>query len=181
MFSECLHQAVSESSRLVVPLPALDGWCLLFPPSCVVLCPYPGTWRPACRSARCPGTRHTWWPSCWAPRWSDGGCCGAFAPSGAGCTLQGTQLISRVTTKSLQRWHWQREENKLSRSLPSGVEDSFLRLEGGASRLMGVGWCSGERTMADMMICCLAVAGVEGWGWSDIFRWAATDKTNVPG
>lgn len=54
------------------------------------------------------------------------------------------------------------EKNKLSRSLPSGVEDSFLRLEGGASRLMGVGWCSGERTMADMMICCLAVAGVEG-------------------
>lgn len=42
------------------------------------------------------------------------------------------------------------------------MEASFLRLEGGASRLMGVGWCSGERTMADMMICCLAVAGVEG-------------------
>lgn len=54
------------------------------------------------------------------------------------------------------------DEEELSRSLPSGVEDSFRRLEGGASRLMGVGWCSGERTMADMMICCLAVAGVEG-------------------
>lgn len=54
------------------------------------------------------------------------------------------------------------EEEEPGRSLPSGVEDSFRRLEGGASRLMGVGWCSGERTMADMMICCLAVAGVEG-------------------
>lgn len=71
------------------------------------------------------------------------------------------------------------ENQKFTKDLPSGVEDSFLRLEGGASRLIGVGWCSGERTMADMMICCLAVAGVDGWGWSDIFRWAATDEINI--
>lgn len=58
-------------------------------------------------------------------------------------------------------------------NVPSGVEDSFLRLDGGASRLMALGWCSGERTMADMAICCLAVAGVDGCGWSVAFRWAA--------
>lgn len=58
-------------------------------------------------------------------------------------------------------------------NVPSGVDDSFLRLEGGASRLMALGWCSGDRTMADMAICCLAVAGVDGCGWSVAFRWAA--------
>lgn len=95
-------------SRFRVFTPVLEGWWLCLPPSCAFFCPYPDTWRPACQSALCPGTQHTWWPSCWAPRWSDGGCCGAFAPSGAGCTLQGTKLISRVTTKSIKRWHWQR-------------------------------------------------------------------------
>lgn len=55
-------------------------------------------------------------------------------------------------------------------NVPSGVEDSFLRLDGGASRLMALGWCSGDRTMADMAICCLAVAGVDGCGWSVAFR-----------
>lgn len=54
------------------------------------------------------------------------------------------------------------QTEQFTQNVPSGVEDSFLRLEGGASKLMGVGWCSGERTMADMMICCLAVAGVDG-------------------
>lgn len=28
---------------------------------------------------------------------------------------------------------------KVTKNLPSGVEDSFLRLEGGASKLIGVG------------------------------------------
>lgn len=60
--------------------------------------------------------------------------------------------------------------------VPSGVEDSFLRLDGGASRLMALGWCSGDRTMADMAICCLAVAGVDGCGWSVTFRWAAGER-----
>lgn len=31
------------------------------------------------------------------------------------------------------------ENQKFTKDLPSGVEDSFLRLEGGASRLIGVG------------------------------------------
>lgn len=61
-------------------------------------------------------------------------------------------------------------------NVPSGVDDSFLRLEGGASRLMALGWCSGDRTMADMAICCLAVAGVDGCGWSVAFRWAAGER-----
>lgn len=60
--------------------------------------------------------------------------------------------------------------------IPSGVEDSFLRLDGGASRLRALGWCSGDRTMADMAICCLAVAGVDGCGWSAAFRWAAGER-----
>ena len=61
-------------------------------------------------------------------------------------------------------------------NVPSGVEDSFLRLDGGASRLRALGWCSGDRTMADMAICCLAVAGVDGCGWSAAFRWAAGER-----
>lgn len=61
-------------------------------------------------------------------------------------------------------------------NVPSGVEESFLRLDGGASRLRALGWCSGDRTMADMAICCLAVAGVDGCGWSAAFRWAAGER-----
>lgn len=40
---------------------------------------------------------------------------------------------------------------------------------------MALGWCSGDRTMADMAICCLAVAGVDGCGWSVALRWAAVE------
>lgn len=66
--------------------------------------------------------------------------------------------------KNVRKLRW------LPENVPSGVEDSFLRLDGGASRLMALGWCSGDRTMADMAICCLAVAGVDGCGWSVAFR-----------
>lgn len=69
----------------------------------------------------------------------------------------------------------QQRKTDFNMSIPSGVDDSFLRLEGGASRLMALGWCSGERTMADMAICCLAVAGVDGCGWSVALRWAAAE------
>ena len=44
---------------------------------------------------------------------------------------------------------------------PSGVAVSLQRVEG-LSRPLGLGWCSGDLTMADMRICCRAWAGVEG-------------------
>lgn len=42
---------------------------------------------------------------------------------------------------------------------PSGVAASFLRPELEVARLVGPCWCSGDFTMADIIICCRAVAG----------------------
>lgn len=52
------------------------------------------------------------------------------------------------------------------------MEVSLLRVEG-LRRLLGLGWCSGDLTMADMRIWCRAWAGVEEAVCSCALKWAA--------
>lgn len=67
---------------------------------------------------------------------------------------------------------------------PSGVDVSFERVEG-LSSPQGLGWCSGDLTMADMRIWWRAWAGVEVAMWSCALKWAAVfsggKKTIVSG
>lgn len=54
---------------------------------------------------------------------------------------------------------------------PSGVAVAFLRSELEGARLVGPCWCSGDFTMADMIICWRAVAGFAELLWS--LYWSA--------
>lgn len=55
---------------------------------------------------------------------------------------------------------------KITLPLPSGVGVSFLRPELEGARLVGPCWCSGDFTMADIIICCRAVGGFVELPWS---------------
>ncbi len=64
---------------------------------------------------------------------------------------------------------------------PSGVELSLRRAElDGFRRLLGLGWRSGDFTMADMRICWRADAGVDGATCSCALKWAAERQREEP-